>query len=727
MNLKDFLANREHPPELYWSLVIEEGWIQAGVWYIGETAAEVVSVSPPTAWGIEDELTGATDAALSSAIQKLPENYNEPTKTVFGVSPSWVEGGEITQEHLAEIKKLCTDLSLSPVGFVVLPEAIAHLYKSEEGAPLNAIILGLGKDYLGVSVFKLGNLVGTTKVSRSISLVEDVTEGLSRFEGASPLPSRFIVYDGREGELEEAKEALLQASWEGQEKVKFLHTPKAEILSSDRKVLATSLAGAAEIGNVSVVASEEVPYEEKEDKEPEVKTSLGTTAPEELGFAVGQDVSASKREIENVIPPQQPIQAASITKAGFNPTQKAGEYLQKTRNLFHSFSTKLSTKPGAAPHTRNNTLIAVLVAAALLFIGGGVFWWFYPKAKVVVFVTPKRFEEQVQISFSPSGNFDVTLGTIPAQVITDQVLGNKTKATSGTKLIGNKAIGNVGVMNGNGAAINLAAGTILTSSAGLKFVTNSEASVSGQILPGSPGTANVDVTSVDIGSQYNLAKGEVFSVGNYSKALVAATSTVDFSGGSSQEISAVSKDDQTNLENDLKAELTQNAKNDISSKVTADQIFVDDLAGLDVANESFDHKVGDSADSFKLSLTLNATGLAADRSKLLEYSSSVLKDKIPSGFVLKANQIDFKFAFIDKVGGNYNYNVTVGANFLPQVDSQKIISQIVGKTPAVVESYLDSIPGFSRAEVTLSPKFPGFLGTLPRIPKNITLEVSAEQ
>jgi len=68
MNLKDFLTSRENPPELYWSIVIEEGWIQAGIWYIGD-AAEVVSISPGAAWSSEDELTGAVDAALSSALQ----------------------------------------------------------------------------------------------------------------------------------------------------------------------------------------------------------------------------------------------------------------------------------------------------------------------------------------------------------------------------------------------------------------------------------------------------------------------------------------------------------------------------------------------------------------------------------------------------------------------------------------------------------------------------------
>ena len=201
MNIKDFFASRENPPDLYWSLIIEPGWVQAGIWYIGADVANVISVSPGAAWESEDELVGATDAALSSSIQKLPENYKEPSKTVFGVPSSWVEGGSIKEEHLERIKKVCTELSLEPVGFVIISEAIAHLYKSEEGAPLNAVIIGLSRESIEISIFKLGNLAGSTTVARSVSLIEDVTEGLSRFEVASPLPSRFIVFDGKEGEL----------------------------------------------------------------------------------------------------------------------------------------------------------------------------------------------------------------------------------------------------------------------------------------------------------------------------------------------------------------------------------------------------------------------------------------------------------------------------------------------------------------------------------------------
>lgn len=717
MNLKDFLASRDKPPELYWSLVLEPGWVQAGIWYIGEGTAEVISVSPPAAWETEDELTGAADAALSSAVAKLPENYEEPNKTVFGVPAAWVKGGEISDEYLGKIKSLCTDLSLNPVGFVVLPEAVAHLYKSEEGSPLSAIILGLGKDFLEISVFKLGNLVGTTQVSRSVSLIEDVTEGLSRFEGASPLPSRFIVYDGKGAELSEAREALLQEGWQNLAKISFLHTPKAETVASDRKVLATSLAGANEIGQVSKVASKEVgEVPESEEIENVVPAEPGI-APEELGFAVGADVTQNQKPIEakTEMPPFQP---STVRESPVN------NYFQKTKRFFSGFAGGINFNP---PKLKGVPIVPIGIVLAVVAVLAGLFWWFYPKAKVTIYVSPKTFQEDVTMSFNTSGQTDLANGVIPAQTLSVDVSGDKTKSATGSKLIGDKAKGSVQLQNGTAFPINFTVGTILVSSGNLKFDLDNSASVSAALSPGSPGTANLTVTADSIGSDYNLAKDEVFKVGNYPKAEVDAVAVADFSGGSSQQISAVSADDQTALETQLKDELTQNAKTQLSSQATPDQIFVDDLAGLDTKTENFDHKVGDQADSLKLNLTLTATAVVADRAKLLEYARGVLKDKIPAGFVLRDSQINFKFTFDSKQDGNYNYKVEISANFLPQVNTDDIISKISGRTPSVAQDYLTSIPGFSRADVTLSPKLPGFFGTLPHLGKNITVEVLAEQ
>lgn len=721
MNLKDLLTNKDNPPELYWSLVIEKGLVQAGIWYIEDGSAKVVGIGAGLPWERDEDLIEATDAALSSAIQKIPEDYPEPQKTVFGVANSWIKDGEISPENLAKIKRLCTELSLTPVGFVVLPEAIAHLYKSEEGAPLNAIILKSGDDSLELSVFKLGSLIGNAEVSRSVSLVDDVIEGLSRFGGVDPLPTRFIVYDGKEGELEETQQTLMQANW-GEGKINFLHTPQIEILSTDKKVMATALAGGAEIGNASTVIDnqegkeEELPIKEQPPTEEEKPVSA-----ESLGFSVGEDISSMKQEdVQNVVPPEinVPVQPPVMPKERVN-------YLAKSKELFHSFS-KFFPKANAGDKKTNKSLITIAAVFGSLIVLVGVLWGFFQTAKVTIYVTPKRFEENTQVTFDTGGTYDAANNVLPAKILTDKVSGEKTKSATGTKLIGNKAAGSVQIANGNSAAINLAAGTLLTSSSGFKFVTVNEASVSGQLLPGSPGTATVDVTAYDIGAQYNLAKGEIFSVGNYSKALVAATSTADFGGGSSQQVSAISKEDQTNLENDLMNELNQNAKSNLSAKVVENEILVGDLAETNATSENFDHKVGDQADSLKLSLNLDVTGLTADKNKLLDYAKGILSGKAPEGYSLSSDQIDFKFTSSGSADGKYTYDVVVGGNFLPYVDTAKIKSIILGKTVSVAEKYLNSVQGFGHANVVLKLKFPGFLKTIPRIAKNIAIEVKPE-
>jgi len=735
MNLKDLLTSKESPPELFWSLVIEKGLVQSGIWYIGDTKAEVVGVGVGIPWESEEELIEATDAALSSAIQKLPEDYPEPQKTVFGVSTSWVKDGEISPENLIRIKKLCTELSLTPVGFVVLSEAIAHYYKSEEGAPLNAIVLKSGNESLELSVFKLGILSGTTEVSRSVSLVDDVVEGLSRFDGVTPLPTRFIVYDGREGDLEEVKQSLIQANW-SEGKISFLHTPQVEILVSDKKVLATALAGGAEIGNVTGVANIQENEDEQnviEDENKEIVEEQKPDSAEELGFTIGEDVSLTrKQDIQNIVPAEvlqnvvnEPVISQPESTKLVQPPKTATDYFAKSKSLFHSLS-KIFPKTNPVAFNKNKGLMIGLTVLGLGIIGIGILWWFVQTAKVSIFVTPKRAEENVQIIFDTGGQFDQENGIVPAEIITTQVSGEKTKSTTGTKLIGNKATGTVQVANGNSAAINLAAGTIITSSSGFKFVSESEASISGQLLPGSPGTATINVAAYDIGSAFNLVKGEIFSVGNYSKALVAATSTGDFSGGSSQEISAVGKDDQTTLEAELKNELSQNAKSDLSAKVSEEELLVNDLAALDTVSADFDHKIGDQASNLKLSLELKATGIVAEREKLLEYARKILNGKASSGYSLSNDQIDFKFTFVSEEDGKYTYNAIVGGNFLPDVDIEKIKKVILGKTSAIAKEYLNSIPGFDHADVVLKIKFPGFLKTVPRIANNILIEVKPE-
>lgn len=713
MKLTDLLPiAKEEKREFYWSLVIEPGWVQTGIWSIADGVAQVVSISPGAAWEVEDDLVNAADTALSAAIQNLPEEFGEPTKTVFGLPNSWVDKGEIKEEYLEKIKKICGELSLTPTGFVVVSEAIVHLIKSEEGAPANAIVLGIGKETLELSVFQLGKLIGASEVARSVSLVEDTIEGLARFSAKEPFPSRFLIYDGKEGELEEAKQALLDANWDENPNIKFLHTPKIEIIKPDQKILATSLAGASEIGQVSKVLeiSGEAEEEKIQEQEENVVVPQEEIKPEDLGFVVNEDISK--------IPEPTPV---------IQEPPKIAETPVRRRVPKFNFGNLLGYLPKVPSFGGKNFLaLGIFLAVLLTLIFAG--WWFLPKATISVFVTPKTLEESVDLVVdSKASSSDFAKGVVAGKALEAEASGEKTISTTGTKLVGERATGVTRVQNGLASPINLPAGTVLSSANDLQFTTTKTSSVSAALSPSSPGTANIDVAAANIGAEYNLAKDESFKVGNYPKADVDAVSVDNFTGGSSRQITAVSAEDQKRVEDELTEELIRKSKESLSAEISSEEIFLEGATIATPTSREFSHKVGDESENLKLSLVISATGLTVNNKELFEYAKGILGGKVPQGYILTENELNVDFEIVKEDKGVYEVKARISASLLPDINKEEIAQKISGKYPKLVEAFLTSIPGFTRADMRITPRLPGFLRTLPHVAKRITVEVESEK
>lgn len=727
MDLKDFFSKEKIKQDFFWAIVLEPGLIQAAIWTINEDKAQVVSISNPIFWMNDEELINACDASLSSAVQNFPNNISEPSKTVFGVSSKWVENGEIKEEYIGKIKKICSELSLEPSGFVVLSEAIAHLIKSEEGSPLSAIVIATREENIEVSLFKLGNLIGTTTVARSVSIPDDVIEGLTRFGLNDSYPSRFLIYDGKEGELEEIKQNLLSYDWESGEKIKFLHTPKIEIISPERKITATALAGASEISNINKIETIKKDSEEIPSDIENVSIPNKTIKPEDLGFVVGEDIEKEKEVISNE---DSLIEHTQLKEEIQMPIEKKNNIFDKTFKALLSFKNVFNKVPKQRMKFdggKKNLLYGGIIFIITLIVGF-LLWWLLPKAIVTIYVSPKKLEDKIKLTLDTSGNSNnFSEGILSGQVLEVTKEGEKTIPTSGTKTIGEKAKGTVKIQNGTSNSIRFSAGTILLSSGDLQFTLDSSASVSGAISPSLPGESNVDVTASNIGADYNIAKDEILKVSNYPKSDVDAIVLSNFSGGSSRQISAVSEDDQKNLLKDLKSELSENAKNDLKNKIGEDLYFIENSLIATDSSRVFSNKVGDEALNLKLNLSINSKGVAVRENDLFDFINSSLKDQIPSGYVLRSDQINVRFDLQEVNKEKYSFDVFVEVNLLPQIKTDEIKEKIKGRGKNVVEKYLETVPGFIRAEIKFDPILPGKLNTLPHLSKNINVDLATER
>ena len=767
----------EEKPEIFWSLIIDKSWIEVGIWKVEEGQVVILARGTSSTWqeGDIESLVAAADSSMSSAATEIPEDVEEPEKVVFGLHQTWIDEGDIKGEKLDLLKKISQELELKPAGFVVINEALAHYLKSQEGAPINALLTGLGEDTVDLTLVQNGKIVGSTEVGKSMSLPADIAEGLAKIPNLPQYPARILLYDHRVGDLEEARQNLIDADW-GKTGITFLHTPRVDILSEDATLAAISLAGGAEIAQATSVRFENaeigksaivglVPDADIVEESPVLDVGSETTAeaetfeaevpisepvieetleqapvlpekeleevsPEELGFttaAFGSPVAAPAGPVE-------PVTHISGTKPGlFSPVQ----------NLFNKVKLPKFNFPGGSGKHRVPAVAGVLGVAVFLILG--LLYWFLPKAEVTIFVAPKTIEKTIEFSVSPDVTVaDIEKKLIPGRVQEVSITGEKTTQTTGTKAVGDAAKGKVVIYRASRTSITLPAGTTVSGPNGLKFVLDNEQKIASGSGGARPSETEANVTAAALGAEYNLASGTVFSVGNLSDTDTWAENKAAFSGGSSREVAAVSDKDIANLESSLSTELLQKGIEELKSKLSPSDTLVESSVLLQKNTRNFSNKSGEEASTLKLKLEGKVTALVAPVEGVNQLVRASVEQEVPEGYSLKDDQIDISYKSAPaetpktttrkpaakeetKTSAQKKYIAEVSANLLPKLNPDTISTSIAGKYPATAKEFLATLPGFTRAEISLNIKFPGRLGTLPRVPKNIIIDVRAEE
>ena len=143
--------------------------------------------------------------------------------------------------------------------------------------------------------------------------------------------------------------------------------------------------------------------------------------------------------------------------------------------------------------SKKKKLIIGGVFLAVFVIVFFIAWWFLPKATVTIYVSPRNLDKKLSFAVDSSANeIDVSERTIPGDIVKVEKSGEKTKSTTGTKTVGEKARGEVEIRNGTSSNIKLESGTALVSGSDLKFTLVESASVSAALSPTSPGTTTVE-------------------------------------------------------------------------------------------------------------------------------------------------------------------------------------------------------------------------------------------
>lgn len=728
-----FFKKPKKPIECFVALQISEATIGAAVFTSENNKAKVLGVSFEKYDEGWQNLIEATDLAVSKAASEM--NLSEIKKAVFGFHPSFLEGDKISKDKLPYLKKLTSELELSPSGFVVIPEAINFYFEEKEGGPQTSILAGVTKKELTVSLFRGGKLTDQAILARTEYINKDIEKALEKFTDVEIFPSKILLYDG--GDLESVKEELLKYPW--QSNSKFLHFPKIETLSADLCLQAIVEAAVSELNKtIESLEQKEVKEMPSSKVTPDIVQGTARVTPESLGFVketdtVSQPQDSEQEDLTNkeekkgfkLSLPKITLPWLSDKSQNHQVTKEEEAGFKNNTNAQRKFNLPIIKFPGSG---KMRLFIIGLIGASMVLVGGYMFASYsLPKATLTLFVDPKVFDQEKEVSINPDIlTSSSSTNEIPGKILEVQVSGTKTIPTTGKKIIGDPAKGSITIYNKTTSSRVFEKGTKI-SAKNLVFILDDNIEVPSATASGEEmyvnGKAKVNVTAAIIGPEGNLSSQTIFTVADFSNSSYSARNDQAFSGGTSREVNTASSRDQDSLLTQTTNELKEQAKKDLTAKLVNGEKLLEESLNGEIETRKFSHEADQETKELNLNLTMKYQGMIYQEKDFTTLMEKMLTLNIPDGYEFRPEETSLSVSEANISEKTVRFKATFTAKLFPKLDLEKIKKEISGMPVGKLESYIKTISNIIGYEVSFDTPFSFFKNNLPRSVKNITIEV----
>ncbi len=671
-----------------------------------------------------EELLNVLDRAVSIAEKSLPEG-EESQKTIFGVKQDWITtDGKIKPEYLAKLKKVSDELQFKPVGFLVITEAIAHLLQKEEGAPISAVLTEIGKKNLTVSIVKGGKILETKSTPIEGHIPTTVDTLLKHFTVAEVLPSRIIIFDGGNEKLQQE---FIAHKWSHE--LGFLHVPQITNLPANFdaravlngaasqmgfEVLVASLAK-AEKEDVGEITELEKPIEIEEDKtlaeaasefgfsEEDVAVKPKTAVDESVTDAINSDNITLADQFKE-IPEESKIQNSDKRALGVSATAMGASM----KGFFGKIKFGKILKSGS----RKKSLLLIIPVAILVLLFG--FYFFLRSATVTLGVNSESIDKTETVTFSEESTTDPAKNILNVAFVTSSQDGKVSTATTGKKETGDKARGTVTIFNSGDSGKTVAAGTEITSSNDLVFVTDKAvtvASASGDLEGTQNGKADVTVTAMKFGTNYNLPSDTKFKVEGSNE--LAAKNDKAFAGGTKKDVKVVSQKDLDKLTKDLQKKLEEEAMNEVSKKANGESVVLPNFVSVKFDRKSFSKKVDEEATEVSLTGTITFEAASYKKNEIVDFAKNKLSASIPDNMMIDPETINVEATDLTQKNGETTAKVKINAEIVPKINESEIAKDISGKSIKSATKDLQAIPGVEKVNIEIFISLPLLPSRLP--------------
>lgn len=774
MQLPNVLKQTSAAEQQFLACHITESAVTVAIWQGSADQVEVLKTGTPKEWSDMAGLPDAFELALSDVMNE--GDGSKPQQMLFGLPDQWVEGSEVKAEYKEILKQLTQKNELKPAGFVVSMDALYRLLTQGEVRIVAFFTLTSGS--LVVQHVQNGTGKQKVEVGRSDHIVDDAKEALTRLYGEKELvvPTTCVLFSETLpfDQLKELQQELLQGDLSSEGLLP--HVPKFEVLDSCEPLRAVCKIGGEEFlkSQKSFVPVPSVESHTPDDDKPILNprpvggqspvapASVQAAMPDNFGFvevpvevpekSTEQKEPSAKKGIRTLSRPTVTVETddeAAENDAPVAAPKKPG-FLAGLSSLFKKKSQKVKAAPRPVPAPRPPSFrkplmkkpgIIVGIVIGLLLIGSVAGYGFLAtqtKAQVTLWVKTERISQNVVITLDPKiAATDETQNILKANRVTKQVTSSEETSTTGSKLIGEKATGSVTIFNRTENVKVFPKGTEIKAD-NKSFLLDEEVTVASASSKTDqnfntvvePGKQDAKVVASAIGAEYNLGKDTEFSVANFGKDSYVARSTGNFDGGTSREIQAVSKDDQTRILSSLKAHLITQAQEELEDSLESGQYLV--LTGKStVTDQKYSAEVGEETNMLKLTLTVEVEGYAYSGTDLRPIASAVLSGLVPSEGMLIEDRIEIlsspnqstSSGKTASASAQVTLNADLSAEYEPIVDQEFFKSELAGKTLEQAKNILNSRKEIKQSEIQLMPSIAKtILGKLPSNKDQITIE-----
>ncbi|MFC1632964.1 hypothetical protein ACFL1U_02375 [Patescibacteria group bacterium] len=355
-----------------------------------------------------------------------------------------------------------------------------------------------------------------------------------------------------------------------------------------------------------------------------------------------------------------------------------------------------------------NKKILALFGGGVLIVVVLVFVFVLPRADITVIAKSEPATVDLALRGRNVGEVNVVERIVPAEVITQESSKEEKVTATGKKETGAKAKGSVTIVNeASSEDVVIAAGTVLTTSGGLKFITDSAVTVPGATISGGEiegGTAAVGLTAQALGAEYNIEPTTLAIAGQASD--IYAQNSSAFTGGSKEEVTVISQEDIDKAAENWKNDLITTGKDILSGDLSEGQIIPDGAVTAKVVTKNANPAVGAEANDFVLKVEMVVYGYAVWTQDLKNMATAELENKMSDDKRFIPGQeptISYEITSIDvnksAIDFTYHYEQVVMLTF----DENEVKEQLRGKDENEARFLLVNLEQVQDATVKLWP------------------------